>query len=47
MAVKVKCKMKLTVSKSKDVTVRAAGAFQQDANETEEKQPTGTVRAQT
>lgn len=39
--------MKLTVSRSEDVTVRAAGGFQQDANETEEKQPRGTVGAQT
>lgn len=46
-SVKVKCKMKLTVSKSKDLTVKAAGVFRQDANETEEKQPNDTVRAQT
>lgn len=42
--------MKVTVSKSKDLTVRTAGVFfffQQDANETEEQQPRGSVRAQT
>lgn len=38
--------MKLTALEWKHLIVRAAGLFQQDANDSEEIQPTGTVTAQ-